>query len=154
MVEWGVLSLPRNLKRPKLGMSCSRVTVATERTLTETSSFSKVPAEVVSCSGHSPVVWEEEEWWEADWEWEASVAEAGMEHNRPVTPHMKKVKTTNGTKLLSVNWNLWSIWRVGAVTSLLLLFISLNLFRRNVQQTWYHSYHAEGIQMVRDDPFP
>ena len=61
-MELGVFSLPRNLKRPTLGMSCSHVIVATERTSTDISSFSKIPADVVSKSGQSPVVWGDEEW--------------------------------------------------------------------------------------------
>jgi len=56
MVELGVLSIPRTLKRPKLGMSVSHETGAADTKPTEASSVSKIPADVVSWSGQSPVV--------------------------------------------------------------------------------------------------
>lgn len=64
-MELGVLLVPRNCKAPELGMSCSHVKAATERTSKGPSLFSKDFVERVSCSGQSPVVWEEEEWCEA-----------------------------------------------------------------------------------------
>ena len=43
-------------------MSVSHETGAADTKPTETSSVSKIPADVVSWSGHPPEVWEEEEW--------------------------------------------------------------------------------------------
>lgn len=58
----GSFVIAKNCKTPELGMSWSHVKFVRERTPKETSSFSKGPADVVSWSGHSPDVWEEEEW--------------------------------------------------------------------------------------------